>query len=229
MSTSSNNRTALTLIELLLVLSIIAILSAVAFYNLMESGTRAKVSIAKNNLRVVAGALEAFCADHNAYPCSQPTVPADPFGILASEQLWQLTTPIAYCTRQAFHDPFGPLRAHNLRSLILSPHTSSQPDPDLPIPKVVNPEQSIFYYYYPYFAGLVHNPNLSCEATALISIGPDLSDSFAVYYPFEDEMPPLAGALGYHKSVDTIYDPTNGTVSPGDIARFTGMINLREP
>lgn len=223
---------AFSLVELLVVVGILAILASIGINNMLEASVRSKVAAAKNNLRVVSGALEAFAVDYNRYPYEGYLTESDPFGILASRQLRMLTTPVAYCSSLAFHDPFGPLKAYNLESIvslrckntIVFSHKN-----DLPIPEIINPEQSIFYYYYPYFSELIHNSLLHCEATALISIGPDLCDSFAVYYPFGDELPAVAKALGYFSRTDTLYDPTNGSVSGGDIARFTGSLCIIEP
>ena len=223
---------AFTLIELLVVVGILAILAAIGINNMIEAAIRSKVAAAKNNLRVVSGALEAFAVDYNRYPSAGQQTESDPFGILASRQLWLLTTPVAYCSSSAFHDPFGPLKAYNLESIVSLTCKNTivfSHNGDLPIPEIINPEQSIFYYYYPYFSELIHNSRLHCEAAALISIGPDLCDSFAVYYPFEEELPAVAEALGYHAGTDTLYDPTNGSISGGDIARFTGALCIIEP
>ena len=61
-------RRAFTLIELLIVVSIIAILSAIAIPNFAEATTRSKAARAHNDLRVLAISLEVFAADHNRYP-----------------------------------------------------------------------------------------------------------------------------------------------------------------
>ena len=57
-----------TLIELLISVGIITILASIAVPNFLEAQTRSKVSRVKNDLRVIAGALEAYHADHNVYP-----------------------------------------------------------------------------------------------------------------------------------------------------------------
>src|SRR5438552_1231043 len=50
----------LTLIELLVVVSIVAILATIAVVNYSLAQTRAKVSVVKNDLRVLAGSLETY-------------------------------------------------------------------------------------------------------------------------------------------------------------------------
>lgn len=57
-----------TLIELLIVVAIIAILAAIAVPNFLEAQTRAKVSAAKSDIRSMVTALEAYRADNTDYP-----------------------------------------------------------------------------------------------------------------------------------------------------------------
>ena len=57
-----------TLIELLIVVAIIAILAAVAVPNFLEASVRAKATRAHADLRTCAVALEAYDLDHNSYP-----------------------------------------------------------------------------------------------------------------------------------------------------------------
>jgi type II secretion system protein G len=57
-----------TLIELLIVVAIIAILAAIALPNFLEAQTRAKVSRSVADLRSIATALEAYRIDQNQYP-----------------------------------------------------------------------------------------------------------------------------------------------------------------
>lgn len=57
-----------TLIELLIVVAIIAILGAIAVPNFLEAQTRAKVSRAKADMRAIATALDHYRVDHNAFP-----------------------------------------------------------------------------------------------------------------------------------------------------------------
>jgi prepilin-type N-terminal cleavage/methylation domain-containing protein len=57
-----------TLIELLIVVAIIAILALIAVPNFLEAQTRAKVSRTQTDMRSVVVALEAYRVDWNGYP-----------------------------------------------------------------------------------------------------------------------------------------------------------------
>lgn len=59
---------AFTLIELLIVVAIIAILAAIAVPNFLEAQTRAKVSRIKSDHRSLATAIESYAVDNTRYP-----------------------------------------------------------------------------------------------------------------------------------------------------------------
>ncbi len=84
-----------TLIEILIVVAIIAILSAIAIPNYLAAQTRSKVSRARAELSTLATALESYNVDNNTYPPDTYHGSGD----------WQsiypwipVTTPIAYMT-----------------------------------------------------------------------------------------------------------------------------------
>lgn len=216
----SQRTRGLTLMELLVVVGIVAVLAAIAVPHFLEYQTRSKVSAARSNLRTVEHALLAYQVDNSALPSSVPDVTGDPFGILADRQLAGLTSPVAYVTPAAFVDPFGLIRSQAFsfsRELLL--------DGDFPFPELPNPKRSFLYFHYPSFAAMMGVDGLNARASSVISLGPDREDSFGLYATFPPEVfPPLAVQAGYLRPVDTLYDPTNGTGSPGDMPRFVGDV-----
>jgi hypothetical protein len=83
----------------------------------------------------------------------------------------------------------------------------------------------MLYFYYPRLAWLMGDAGLKCESCAVVGVGPDLKDSFIVYYPFPASLPSSAIRFGINRIEDTIYDPTNGILSGGDLAGFSAGIN----
>lgn len=62
------NKQGFALIELLIVVAIISILSAIAIPNFLEAQTRAKVAKVKGDHRTISIALESYATDANSYP-----------------------------------------------------------------------------------------------------------------------------------------------------------------
>lgn len=87
---------AFTLIELLIVVAIIAILAAIAVPNFLEAQTRAKVSRVKADERSIATAIEAYAVDNNHYPFDVAKDLNLPYYLSVG-----LSTPIAYMTSAA--------------------------------------------------------------------------------------------------------------------------------
>lgn len=61
-------RRAFTLLELLVVVAIVAILAAVAVPNFMEASVRAEAGRVTADMRTMATAIEAYRVDHGMYP-----------------------------------------------------------------------------------------------------------------------------------------------------------------
>ncbi|MBN1475407.1 prepilin-type N-terminal cleavage/methylation domain-containing protein [Candidatus Sumerlaeota bacterium] len=193
---------AFTLIELLIVVAIIAILAAIAVPNFLEAQTRAKVSRAKADMRSLATAIEAYRIDHNRYPVGWWT-PAT----ATIEARWaQVTTPVAFITAIP-PDPFGDMV-----------------DLSIPAPP----------WEYRTFDFLVDNRDIAGQHAFfedLYSFGHSTETQWYTASQGPDTEPGATQQPGpapnSNSHLGLIYDPTNGTVSLGDIIR-TGPSGIAE-
>jgi len=170
--------TAFTLIELLIVVSIISILASIAVPNFIEAQTRAKVSRVKADMRSINTALESYRIDQPAYPpyFLSPAIRLQP----TSRRLQPLTTPVAYMT-----------------SLPLDIFAKATKDPNYDTFDYVDEESGWIHFDPPVDYQWTYG-----YAWIMNSMGPDLVNQFR--------------SIGWP---DMFYDPTNGTVSTGDIVR----------
>ena len=186
---------AFTLIELLIVVAIIAILAAIAVPNFLEAQTRAKVSRAKSDLRSLATGVEAYFVDNNRYmPFAFP--PAIN-GKVGEQQIYLLTTPIAYLTSipedvfQSNRPSKNPVAAKNFSSFFG------------PVPR---------YFVYANSTFLLNGRT----GWSMRAMGPDTDWDLVGHAPDNDTTEPQNGN----------YDPTNGTVSNGDVLRSGGGVEF---
>jgi prepilin-type N-terminal cleavage/methylation domain-containing protein len=214
MSTSS--RKAFTLIELLIVVAIIAILAAIAVPNFLEAQTRAKVSRVKSDQRTIATAMESYAVDANNYP-EQLSFNPNVGGWLSTVSLRRLTTPVAYLTSLgACIDIFNNKVNQNAGVGLQD-------------------GQPYLFANYKQFARFQSNsidPDLFFNGWSVVSFGPDKlngTEGNTANSRGMIQMPTVVskfGAAGLSGSsppwIDCKYDPTNGTISPGDIGRAGG-------
>lgn len=184
--------------------AIIAILAAIAVPNFLEAQVRAKTARVKSDLRSLSTAVEAYVVDANHYP---PGCPGD-----LVKNLSRITTPVAYLTSVAMSDPFKPLSNNT-----------------------VNHSESYIWYNYKgpgmYDASQPELGELCSESVAawgnsasapamylLSSFGPDRLFDRLVAAAAEVQQ-------GTRQLVPNhFYDPTNGTISVGDLGRFGGSV-----
>lgn len=214
----------LTLVELLVVVAVVGLLASIALVNVQRARTRARVAASLAQLRGIGAAIETYRTDYGRYPVPVPSPGDDPFGVVASLAIRGLTTPIAYIGPDGFRDPFGDVR---LQAGAMAGAFTQQGDPFAPPRPGFNTQQSLLYFHYPTFGRRIGEPAMNVEAFAAISVGPDLKDSFIVYYPFPERLPAAAARFGVFSVQDTVYDPTNGAVSAGDLAAFGGAVRAR--
>ncbi len=202
-------RKAFTLIELLIVVAIIAILAAIAVPNFLEAQMRAKVARTKSDLRTCATAMEAYRVDNNLPPVTgEYSASGQERGFLK----WQdsagqvhgpgrlVTSPVAYLTDIPY-DVFNTLAYESQRPHGLGPPHSP--------PQIVS--ASLYYlgggplsFVIGFPPGrqwdIVYGGYNKKFTIMLQSVGPDLT-------PW----------LGPNARDDPFYDPTNGTLSTGDL------------
>lgn len=221
------NRTqAFTLIELLIVVAIIAILAAIAVPNFLEAQTRSKVSRVASDMRTIATAVEAYAVDNNTYPYSESVggalfmVPEGYPRLNAVERPGGLTTPIAYMTdvpQDAFKHPLdsgsgltfteGPYYYERAGFGYLDGTKTTAMAVLVPADAVGNGRME----------GIgpdtaVTDPALTPARWLLFSVGP--SQTLHVV----DENGVTISMSRYN--LGNRYDPTNGTVSMGNVFRI---------
>jgi prepilin-type N-terminal cleavage/methylation domain-containing protein len=194
--------TGFTLIELLIVVAIIAILAAIAIPNFLSAQTRSKVAKAKSEMRTLATGLESYYTDYNCYVgyrwISNPKTD--------SKRFIPLTTPVAYITRVPKPDPF------QTGSYNVLPEYDTYDYFD----------EQYFIEVYPIATAMAAwGGHTWGRSWRMSSAGPDLKQDYAKSYdsPWNTwraySGPGQPGWPNY-------YDPSNGTISNGDIIRFGG-------
>lgn len=203
-----------TLIELLIVVAIIAILAAIAVPNFLEAQVRSKVSRVKADQRSLATGLEAYFVDNNDYPAVAAAdggnTSANSFApsgsgaqAIRTFRVWgsgeenmfmTLTTPQAYITNY-FSDPFADTKGcifayySDANGWIIA---SFGPDTDENTPDPTQPGD-LHFELNPGGIETIYDSSIAQPSQYLLT-GPDSDDSFT-------------------------YDPTNGTITPGDVYR----------
>ncbi len=216
-----DNRTRIkkgfTLIELLIVVAIIAILAAIAVPNFLEAQTRSKVSRSMADMRTVQTGLEAYAVDYNKYP---PNVDdgAGRFNVMTMMMgvmpfvPYTVTTPIAYMTAVPL-DHFKPtIMADHVHSFLYFNSTNT---PDS--------ENRRSYRAIVSSYGMAESEHVNTPEWSISSVGPDLLiGTMAQEIGREGDLPIYQIMLMpmMNGAEKLQYDPTNGTVSDGDIVRF---------
>ncbi len=203
---------AFTLIELLIVVAIIAILAAIAVPNFLEAQVRSKVSRVKSDMRTVATGLESYKVDNNRYPPDYSAywvdrIPRKEHLQTFVGRLRYLTTPVAHLSALPVDSFAIPLANSTMAGTIAYREGATTGG------AIINPitfdYAQIDHDLAPQ-TGSLDNPlnwarftsNTGTVVWALNSVGPDVTDHR------------FLGAEGI-----TVYDPSNGSISLGQIIR----------
>lgn len=233
-------RTGFTLIELLIVVAIIAILAAIAVPNFLEAQTRAKVSRVKSDIRTMATGIETYRIDHNEYPEGTdnpnrypehiqtflgPLAPgyytfmSRSNGRVAGQHFATLTTPIAYLTQVPL-DPFaqqaGGILTYAYRNAKDTKNgwiiTSFGPDADVMNPNGVGTDNP--------------NPLSTFSDPGAVKRMGDINERAVIHFIEKTDATVIGRIQAEYGGnlrlalEDLAYDPTNGTISDGDILRI---------
>ncbi len=186
-------RRGFTLIELLIVVAIIAILAAIAVPNFLEAQTRSKLSRVASDMRTLATALEAYATDNNGrYPRDHDN--QSPSGY----------DRFNFASEVGWYYLTTPIAY--ITSLALDPFNQE------------NDERGASFYQSTHYILSSGSDNPFCcgapaaAAYFMNSIGIDQRDQTG-----DQDRWPTAGRVPL-----VFYDPTNGTISDGDLYRFGG-------
>jgi prepilin-type N-terminal cleavage/methylation domain-containing protein len=203
-----------TLIELLIVVAIIAILAAIAVPNFLEAQVRSKVSRVKTDIRSLATGIESYYIDNNLYPvCAREgRLTAGEHHYNYYQNTWRVDATHDYCT-------FSAQQNANPKIFVLTTPiayiTSYFVDP------FADCKSSTFGYYCDTNGWIAWSPGPDTDQAE----GTDLSHTtraVETVYDSRISQPSLQLLVGYNTATGTeafTYDPTNGTVSPGDVWR----------
>lgn len=182
-----------TLIELLIVVAIIGILAAIAVPNFLNAQIRAKVARVQGDFKAISNALEMYRLDNNRYISRANNI----------SWPWRyrpLTTPVSYIAKGVWPDPFAPDGYVTPDGDPINYVYESKGWPEAPVPFFWNKLNRSPHRW-------LHGKETSLEY-AIISAGPDA------------DLNADSGARGQPQDVFFLYDPSNGTISAGDIIRF---------
>lgn len=213
----SRSRLGIGKIEVILIAAVACLFAMAAIPNFGEMRVRSDVARTKRDLAAIAIAMESYRADNTGYPAAYKESPIGGGSVSSSMDPRLLTTPVAYLSKI----PFDACRQDTL-SYYRFYAVGYQP-------RITPPYYLRSYSLYPKTAWMTWG------------LGPDWVTNAAGYFPLpaiianealaapqignDRDGNVIGGAPGYY---GMRYDPTNGTVSWGDIYRFSALATVRE-
>jgi type II secretion system protein G len=222
-----NAKRAFTLIELLIVVAIIAILAAIAVPNFLEAQTRSKVSRCAADMRSIRTAIESYRVDYNRYPETD-------LGVANLLQqgcgMLRLTTPVAYISSV----PTSPFREENIgypgwpgpanRKLcnIMKTYLWVRA---IGIPSLTTPGPGAYAEF---------DANYMLDRAVYLQLAPlDFEKQAGGFWMLKSVGPNNGddrdSQQGFVATAARVYDPTNGTVSAGDVVVFGDTQGFAKP
>jgi prepilin-type N-terminal cleavage/methylation domain-containing protein len=203
-----------TLIELLIVVAIIAILAAIAIPNFLAAQTRAKVTRAKGEMRTLATALEAYYVDNSMYPDDLYIQDGAPWYIPS-----YITSPIAYITNGKLRDPMRPIGLYGGTAYERYRYLNFDVEASV---YITNSEKAHWSNNrWPGWPSATYSANAlqgrwQYGKWRIDSCGPDGTAGPYGGMTWKGATIPTYYSL---MANNMVYDPTNGTVSMGDVMR----------
>jgi prepilin-type N-terminal cleavage/methylation domain-containing protein len=223
-------RKGFTLIELLIVVAIIAILAAIAVPNFLEAQTRSKVSRVKADLRTISTAVGSYLVDNNRLPPLWNNTGGSQDEFAYNRTLYQklptgsvtyaarLSSPVAYISSVSMLDPF------NTHGEAFNGVTSEAGYAAWMLEGQLRDPEYLGWWkttYDPTYQ-LLKNRNLVVDGKAIsvayILASPGPSQKW--HTKFTGIIANPTWTQNYRDGKVPLYDPTNGTVSIGQIMRY---------
>lgn len=213
-----------TLIELLIVVAIIAILAAIAVPNFLEAQVRAKVSRVKNDQRSLATGIESYYVDNNVYPLSARTG-RDPAGQGNVNQGLAVTAGDNNAATNLLGIPTFASRNANTNAAVAGMATLTTPiayitsffaDPFMDF------KGATFGYYSDQNGWILFSPGPDTDQVAFTDLGVTANSPLVETLYTSQIAQPSPALIAFARAAAnaaTTYDPTNGTVSGGDVWR----------
>lgn len=198
-----------TLIELSIVVAIVGILASIAVPQFRNATNRANVSKAYFDFHTLRAAIEQYRLDRNAYPSARVYAGKRVYNF--KERFTALTTPIAYLSEVPL-DPFpkrSPFEFDNTEDL-----------------RRTTPGADAYGYFRSDYSGPFGIYFFGYDKWMLGSSGPDGVVQYLGYFPQnEAQVQQLCSLCSIDmptvQLLAIVYNPTNGTISPGELIRWS--------